>query len=112
MTTSDTLADDAGTRLVRIVMPHQLRALAGVTQDVLVKVGPPVTLGGALDALEAEYPTLLGTIRNRGTGQRRAMIRLYADGEDFSDVSPETELPPMVVAGREPLRLVGAIAGG
>ena len=112
MTMPGALTGDDVVRLVRISMPHQLRTLAGVTQDAVVKVDPPVTLGSVLDALEAEYPTLLGTIRDRDTGRRRAMIRLYADGDDFSDVSPDRELPPTVVAGREPLRLVGAIAGG
>ena len=97
---------------VRVVMPQQLRVLAGVTGDVLVEVGPTRTLGAALDALEAAYPALVGTVRERGRGRRRPMIRVYAAGEDYSDLAPDTPLPPAVARGREPLRLVGAIAGG
>ena len=98
--------------LIRVAMPQQLRTLAGVTQDVLVEVVPPATLGDVLDALELAYPTLVGTIRERDTGRRRAMIRFYASGEDYSDASFDTHLPEPVATGREPLRLVGAIAGG
>jgi sulfur-carrier protein len=65
-----------------------------------------------LDALEAAHPRLIGAIRDRGTGHRRPMIRIYADGADLSNEPTDTPLPPAVVAGREPLRLVGAIAGG
>ena len=103
--------DDEPTR-VRIAMPHQLRTLAHVTGEVVVDVAPPVTLGATIDRLEAAYPALVGTIRERDTGRRRAMVRLYAAGEDYSDAPPDTTLPGPVVAGREPLRLVGAIAGG
>ena len=101
-----------GVQRVRVAMPQQLRALAGVTQDVLVSVAAPATVGAALDALEAAHPTLLGTIRDRETGRRRPMIRVYAGGEDYSDASADTRLPASVVSGGEPLRLVGAIAGG
>jgi sulfur-carrier protein len=97
---------------VRIAMPHQLRQLAGVTGEVEITVATPVTLGAALDALERDHPRLVGTIRDRGSGQRRAMIRIYADGEDLSDAGSEQPLPDAVVTGRQPLRLVGAIAGG
>lgn len=116
MTTSSTPSGSRGvdTALpqVRVVMPHQLRVLAGVSGEVLVQVGPPATLGAALDALEAAHPTLVGTIRERDNGRRRPMIRLYAAGEDFSDAAADTPLPPAVSRGHEPLRLVGAIAGG
>jgi molybdopterin synthase sulfur carrier subunit len=77
-----------------------------------VAVPPPVTVAAVLDALESAHPVLAGTIRDRGTGRRRAMIRVYADGEDYSDTWSDTTLPDAVIAGREPLRLVGAIAGG
>lgn len=97
---------------IRVAMPGQLRDLAGVVGEVEVVVPPPVTLGGVLDALEVRHPVLRGAIRDRETGQRRAMIRVYADGEDLSDAPPATELPAAVRSGREPLRLVGAIAGG
>ena len=93
-------------------MPSQLRDLARVTGEVEVEVHGPVTLGAVLDALEAAHPTLEGPIRDRRTRQRRAMIRIYADGEDLSDAEPETLLPDVLRDGREPLRIVGAIAGG
>ena len=97
---------------VRIAIPYQLRHLARVTGDVEVEVDGPVTLGAVLDALEAAYPTLQGPIRDRRTQQRRAMIRIYADGEDLSNADVQTLLPDVVRAGREPVRIVGAIAGG
>ena len=97
---------------VRVVMPHQLRALAAVTGAVTVEVDAPVTVKAVLDALEAAYPALVGTIRDRGTGHRRPMIRIYAAGEDFSNAPVDTVLPEPVARGREPLQLVGAIAGG
>jgi sulfur-carrier protein len=102
----------ADTAPVRVVIPHHLRNLARVTGDVVIEVAAPVTVRAAIDALETDYPALTGTIRDRDTGRRRAMIRIYADGEDYSDVPPDTELPPPVAEGREPLRLIGAIAGG
>lgn len=97
---------------VRIAMPHQLRDLARVTGEVVVEVDEPVTLGGVLDALQAAHPALSGTIRDRSTGRRRPMIRIHACGEDLSDAGPDWPMPLEVVDGREPLRLVGAIAGG
>jgi sulfur-carrier protein len=111
MTATEHLPTGAASR-VRIVMPHQLRQLARVTGEVAVEVAPPTTVGATLDALEATYPTLRGTIRDRETGDRRAMIRIYAAGEDLSDAPAPTLLPDQVAAGHEPLRLVGAIAGG
>lgn len=97
---------------IRIVLPHQLRALAQVTGEVVVDVTAPVTTGAVIDALEAAHPTLAGTIRDRDTGCRRPMIRIYADGEDYSDAWTDPELPGPVLDGSQPLRLVGAIAGG
>jgi hypothetical protein len=97
---------------ISIMVPQQLRALARVTRDVVVEVAPPVTVGAVIDALEVAHPALAGTIRDRDTGRRRAMIRIYADGQDYSDAWTDTELPESVLEGREPLRLVGAIAGG
>lgn len=102
----------SGPASVRVVVPQQLRVLAQVTGDVVVEVPRPVTVGAVIDALEVAHPALTGTIRERATGRRRAMIRIYADGEDYSDHWADTELPDSVVGGREPLRLVGAIAGG
>jgi sulfur-carrier protein len=97
---------------IRVVLPHQLRALARITGEVVVEVPPPATVRSTLDALESAHPTLRGTIRDRGTGRRRPMVRIYAAGEDLSDAPLETPLPDPVVSGREPLRLVGAISGG
>lgn len=96
---------------IRVVMPGQLRELARVEGAVTVHVDEPVTVATTLDALEAVHPALRGTIRDRVTGRRRAMIRIYAGGEDYSD-APADPLPQAVVDGREALRLVGAIAGG
>jgi sulfur-carrier protein len=96
---------------IRVAMPHQLRSLAHVTDDVIVEVDR-LTLGAVLDALEDAHPVLRGTIRNRTDGRRRPMIRIYAGGTDYSDAGPEVPLPDVVATGREPLRLVGAIAGG
>lgn len=100
------------TARVRIAMPSQLRDLARVTGEVTVEVESPVTLGAVLDALDAAHPTLCGPIRDRRTGQRRAMIRIYADGEDLSNADAGTRLPDALQHGREPLLIVGAIAGG
>lgn len=97
---------------IRVVVPQQLRTLAGVSGEVVVDVTGPVTAGAVVEALEATHPGLAGTVRDPDTGRRRAMIRIYADGEDYSDAWTDTELPGSVVEGREPLRLVGAIAGG
>lgn len=97
---------------VRIALPGQLRELAGIDGELVVPVAVPATLAGALDALEACCPRLEGTVRDRVTGRRRPMIRLYADGEDLTDAAGSTVLPAAVVDGREPLRVVGAIAGG
>jgi sulfur-carrier protein len=97
---------------IQVAVPNQLRELAHVAGDVVVDVAAPVTVGAVVDALEIAYPMLAGTIRDRATGRRRAMIRIYAAGEDYSDTWAEPELPAAVVEGREPLRLVGAIAGG
>lgn len=97
---------------VHVAVPTQLRDLARSNGDLVVTVPPPVTVQAVVDALEDAHPTLAGTIRDRATGRRRAMIRVYADGEDYSDTWVDRELPRAVLDGREPLRLVGAIAGG
>ena len=100
-----------GPARVRIAMPYQLRHLARVSGEVQVEVDGPVTLGADLDELEAADPTLRGPIRDRRTGQRWAMIRIYADGEDLSDADVRTLLPNVLRQGQEPLRIVGAIVG-
>jgi molybdopterin synthase sulfur carrier subunit len=112
MTVAGRRTTDDGGVPIRVAVPQHLRTLADVSGDVVVAVARPVTVAAVVDALESAHPVLAGTIRDRGTGRRRAMIRVYADGEDYSDTWTDTTLPDAVVDGREPLRLVGAIAGG
>ncbi len=97
---------------IRIVLPHHLRELAEVESPVELEVADPPTLAGALDALEAALPVLKGTVRDHGSGARRAYLRFYACGRDLSHDPLDTELPPEVVEGGEPLRVLGAISGG
>jgi molybdopterin converting factor small subunit len=98
--------------MIRIVLPAHLRTLAGVGGEVEVEVRPPVTQRSVLDALEARYPMLRGTIRDHLTGQRRPFVRFFACGEDLSHEPPDAPLPEAVASGSEALLLVGAIAGG
>jgi sulfur-carrier protein len=98
--------------MIRVVLPAHLRTLARVDGEVKVHVAGPVTAGAVLDALEAEYPALRGTIRDQATKKRRAFIRLFACQEDVSHESPDTPLPDSVATGAEPLLVVGAMAGG
>ncbi|QKW33862.1 MoaD/ThiS family protein [Actinomadura sp. NAK00032] len=98
--------------MIRVVLPAHLRVLAQVEGEVAVDVPEPVTLWSVLDALEARYPVLRGTIRDRSTGRRRAFVRFYACEEDLSHDPPETVLPARVAAGAEPFLVVGAMAGG
>jgi len=98
--------------VIRVVLPYHLRNLARVGDEVQVDAGSNATLGSVLDALERSYPALRGTIRDHTTLQRRAFIRFFACKEDFSLEPPETPLPATVVAGEEPLLIVGAMAGG
>ena len=97
---------------IRVALPYHLRNLARIEGDVLLDVAPPVTLGAVLDALEARYPMLRGTIRDYSTGQRRAFLRFFACAEDWSLEPPDKPLPDAVAAGNEPLLILGAIAGG
>jgi len=98
--------------LIRVVLPANLRTLAGVGREVEVQVDSPVTQRSLLGALESTYPALRGTIRDQVTQQRRPMLRFYACEEDLSDESPDAPLPAEVAEGREPYLIVGAIAGG
>jgi hypothetical protein len=98
--------------VIRVVLPAHLKTLARVTGEVRVDVAEPVTQRVVLDALEAQYPALLGTIRDRRSGQRRPFVRFYACEEDLSNESPDTPLPGRVVAGEEPYIILGAMAGG
>lgn len=98
---------------IRILLPYHLRNLAKVSGDeVVVDVPEPVTLGAALDALEAAYPSLLGTIRDHPSKKRRAFVRYYANREDYSLEPMETPLPAGVLSQEEPFIVMGAMAGG
>jgi hypothetical protein len=98
--------------MIRVVLPYHLRTLARVEDEVQLEVPSPVTVPAVLDALEARYPNLRGTIRDHGTLQRRPFIRFFAIKEDLSLDPPETPLPEAVLTGEEPLLIVGAMAGG
>jgi molybdopterin synthase sulfur carrier subunit len=98
--------------MIRVVLPLHLRNLAGVDGEVELDVEGPATLRSVLDALEARYPTLRGTIRDHDTRQRRAFLRFFACERDLSLEDPDVPLPDAVAEGREPFLVVGAIAGG
>jgi hypothetical protein len=98
--------------MIRVILPYHLRSLAQVGSEVQVEVAGPVTQGSVLDALEARYPMLRGTIRDHVTRKRRPMLRFFACEEDLSHEEPDTPLPEAVAAGKEPFWIVGAIAGG
>jgi molybdopterin synthase sulfur carrier subunit len=98
--------------MIRIVLPPHLRTLARVHDEVTVEVDGPVTLRAALDALEARYPALRGTIRDHVTLERRPFLRFFACEEDLSHAPPDAPLPEPVAKGVEPLIVLGAIAGG
>ncbi|HZM79808.1 MAG TPA: MoaD/ThiS family protein [Candidatus Limnocylindrales bacterium] len=98
--------------MIRIILPAHLKNLAKVTGEVNLELPEPITRDAVLDAIEARYPMLLGTIRDRQTGKRRAFIRFYACEEDLSNEPPETPLPKRVVEGDEPFIILGAMAGG
>jgi len=100
------------TSTVRIELPAHLRTLAGVGREVSIEVEGTATLRSAIDALEARYPMLRGTIRDQVTLQRRPFLRFFACQEDLSHDSPDTPLPDAIALGREPLIVLGAIAGG
>jgi len=98
--------------MIRVVLPHNLRTLAGVGREVEVEVAGPATQRSVLDALEVEYPALRGTIRDAATQMRRPLVRFFACEEDLSDESPDSPLPDAVAAGTEPYLIIGAMAGG
>ena len=100
------------TATIRVGLPFHLRNLAKIEGDVLLEVNQPVTMRNVLDALEARYPVLRGTIREYETGRRRAFLRFFACEEDWSLESPDKPLPDSVASGKEPLLILGAIAGG
>ena len=98
--------------MIRLVLPYHLRNLAQIGTDVSIEVAAPITQRSVLDALEARYPMLQGTIRDHGTLKRRAFLRFFACEEDISHESPDAPLPEAVANGKEPLLVIGAIAGG
>jgi molybdopterin synthase sulfur carrier subunit len=98
--------------MIRVVLPYHLRNLAHVDEEVALDVPEPVTIAATLDALEARFPMLRGTIRDHGTLKRRPFIRYFACKEDLSLEPTDTVLPAAVVAGTEPFLVVGAMAGG
>jgi sulfur-carrier protein len=100
------------TNLVRVEIPYHLRNLARVDGVITLEVSEPVTLGSVLDALEARYPMLCGTIRDHDTLKRRPFLRFFACEEDLSHQSHDAPLPAAVAEGKEPLLIIGAIAGG
>ena len=97
---------------VRVALPFHLRNLANVGPEITLEVAAPVTIGRVLDAVEAAYPMLRGTIREYETGKRRAFLRFFACEEDLSHESPDAPLPAEVASGKEPFLVVGASAGG
>lgn len=98
--------------MIRVVLPAHLRTLARVEGEVLLELDGAVTQQSVLDALERQYPVLRGTIRDQVTGKRRAFVRFFACGQDFSHDAPDKALPVEVAQGAEPYLVVGAMAGG
>jgi sulfur-carrier protein len=98
--------------MIRVTLPAHLRKLARVDGEVKLAVDGQATQRSVLDALEADYPMLRGTIRDHVTQKRRAFVRFFACGEDLSHEAPDTPLPEAVATGAEPFMIVGAIAGG
>src|SRR5262249_23307479 len=101
-----------GTAMIRVILPQHLRTLAQVGSEVKLDVSGPVTQRSVLDALEARYPMLRGTVRDHVTGLRRPMLRFFACEDDLSPEAPDAPLPDAVASGSEPFWIVGAIAGG
>jgi hypothetical protein len=97
---------------IRVVLPHHLRTLARSEREVELQVSEPPTQRAVIDALEARYPTLRGTIRDHGSATRRPLLRFFAGGEDLSHEAPDAPLPDAVTSGREPFLIIGAMAGG
>lgn len=98
--------------MIRVVLPHHLRNLTGAAHAIEVEVEPPATQDRLVDALEAAYPVLRGTVRDPATMRRRPFIRFFAGGEDLSHDPPGAPLPDSVISGREAFHVVGAMAGG
>src|ERR1700719_2415908 len=98
--------------MIRVVLPHHLRTLAKVSDEVQIDINGSATVASVLDAIEAKYPMLRGTIRDHVTQQRRPLVRFFACGADISHEQPDSPLPDPIVKGAEPFFVMGAIAGG
>src|SRR5580692_1600984 len=98
--------------MIRVILPYHLRTLAQVGAEVQLGVEGPITQRSVLDALEARYPMLRGTVRDHGTLKRRPLLRFWACNEDISHESPDAPLPDAIASGAEPFFIIGAIAGG
>lgn len=98
--------------MIRVVLPVHLRNLARVNDEVSLAIEGAVNVSAILDALEARYPVLRGTIRDQSSGKRRPLVRFFACGEDVSHEKPDTPLPEAIAAGAEPFCIIGAMAGG
>ncbi|MCW3061655.1 MAG: hypothetical protein JWQ02_3476 [Capsulimonas sp.] len=98
--------------MIVVTLPHHLRTLARMDGDVEIELDGPITQRTVIDALEARYPALRGTIRDYGTQKRRPFLRFFACGQDLSHESPDAPLPDAVASGEEPFLIVGAMAGG
>ena len=98
--------------MIRVTLPYHLRTLAGVEAEVQLDIAGGVTVRSILDALEARYPVLRGTIRDHVTKERRAFLRFFACEQDLTHEPPDAPLPDAVTSGKEPLLIIGAIAGG
>jgi hypothetical protein len=98
--------------MIRVILPYHLRTLAQVGAEVALDIAPPICVRSILDALEARYPMLCGTIRDHVTRERRPLLRFFACEEDWSLESPDAPLPEAIATGKEPFFVIGAIAGG
>jgi molybdopterin synthase sulfur carrier subunit len=98
--------------MIRVMLPAHLRTLARVKGEVQLDAGRPATLGSILDALEARFPVLRGTVRDHGTLRRRPFVRFFACEQDFSHEPPDTVVPEKIASGAEPFMIIGAMAGG
>src|SRR5262245_1204133 len=98
--------------MIRVMLPQHLQVLSGAPREVQLDVKGTATQRAVIDALEAKYPTLRGTIRNHGSDKRRPLVRFFACEEDLSHESPDAPLPEEVATGKEPFFIIGAIAGG
>lgn len=98
--------------MIRVILPTHLWRLANTGREIEIEVDAPVSISAVLDALEAQYPMLRGTVRDHATKERRAFIRFFVCGEDWSHEPADKPLPDEIIQGKEPLRIIGALAGG